>query len=415
MTTPLRIGRLRVYTEAAGSATFGVDASASIASFKDVQHKSAAFTRDQVMSRNEALVQRPFYEFLDILGPKSCTLNLETDLTPTGSPITPTFYAGSPPSAPTFALGTILHAIFGGYRTNEGSTESGVDAIGTVTVGTGHGSRWTKGSVIGVVSSGGVHARQVQSIATDTISFATPLAAVTTSGSAVYGAHTFYLTDDPNTSLQFVVEEADRENIWWLRGMQSAGFTLTLNLAQLWGMSLNLKGVAWDHDDDVASPLGGSALSAATLTDGEPIHGIDGQVWMEYGSSCVPADVSAVSVTIKLNFEPLPSLAGVNGAVRWKLKLEPPQVEAQFTVPATDSAGLFNIIREAREILPIGIQCGNTAGKIAYIGLPRCQVTNIQHADYAGQYGLQVNLKALENDADTTTELGRSPVVLAFL
>lgn len=430
MSNPLRISRVRVFAETAGASTFAKERSDSIGSFGDVQHTSAEMTKPHEMLANEAMVQRDFQTREQIPGAKSCELNLGVDLTPPGTALVDAVYGGSAPTtvgghaANTFALGTILETVLGGYVTEEGSTEDGVasSTASAITVASApEAARWVKGGVAGFMVGGVMEVRQIRDVAGAVLTPTVDLSAAPTDTSIVYNAHVFYLKrlGSLTKALQFIIEQGDRDDLWWLLGMQLQSMGLDLSLKSLAKATFSLKGADFAQDDAVGTPLGGSAIAAGTLTDGDPIPVIDGDVIFGTGSypqTYASLDTQEISMTPGVAYGEIPSVGGVNGIKRFEMTIGPEMGVAQFTVPS-DSGVIktYEADKVARTKRSLSIQIGNTPSKTLFVALPRVQITDVQRAAAGENHGAQITVRWLENDADVTTDVGASPIVLAFL
>ncbi len=411
----IHVHRLRVFRELAAS--FGIEQSASVGSFVDVRFLSAEATLNEEMMRDERLVQRRYTEPLDIIGPRATELALSMHLMPTGSALDA---AATPAADPVFSLGIILQTIMGGYTSAAGSTEAGASTTSLINVGGGDGANWDPGRAIGATVAGSIEAREISSIATDAITVKTLLSAAPTASSVVLNAHTFFMADDPDRSLQFLLESAERDDIWWLTGMQGT-LAMDLSLRALPTATFALRGPNWFHDDDVTLPLtSGSSLGVATLVDGDPPPFVSSEVIFTDISGTVPfartpIDLSSITITPNFAYEPLPSPGGVNGVARWVIRPNRPTVTAEFTLPF-EVEDLFDD-RTSRTRYALFTQINNVAGSTVLISMPNVQITNVQRADSEGIIGQTVSVKALEDEdaTDQTTELRRSPFRIHLL
>ncbi len=404
----LIVERMRVNEEAAGSATYAQELSASIANFKDVRYRSAEATLTRDMLVDEHVNSTPYAQNLDIVSRRANELSVETDLMPTGTALA----EGVTPAYTNHALGIILKAILGGYEADQGDVEAGTSTTTQLDVTTS-GARFAAGGAVGALVGGNLEARSIAGIVGQALTPRVAFSAAPTAASAVYNAHTFYLTDDPSTSLQFVIETADRDDIWWLTGDQCTGLSFDLSLTQLARMTLGLSGANYYHDTEVASPISGSPISRATLTDGDPIPFVDSSaIFVTAGAGATAIteiDCSTITVTPAITFEPISTPSGVNGIRRMKLRPAKPILTVEFTIPFEDIS--YFTQRDARTKKSLFIQVGNTAGGTALIDLPNLQIQNVQRSDSEGLHGLTVTCQALEDEwaTDQTTALRRSP------
>ena len=413
----MQVEKMRVNEEAAGSATYAVELSASLANFKAVRYRTAQATLTTDMLPDEHVNQTPYAQNLDIVSRRACELSVETDLTPTGTGLA----AAAVPAYTDHALGIILKTILGGYEADQGDVENGGTSTSSVMQVTTSGARWEPGTAVGAIVGGVIEARSIESIAGNALTPRVQFSGAPDNRAIVYNSHTFYLTDDPATSLQFVIETADRDDIWWLLGNQLSSLAFDLTVAQLARMTIGLRGAKYLQDDEVANPLAVAepAITRATLTDGDPVPFVDSYAQFVTAASGATAitslDVSAISVTPAITYEPITSPAGVNGIRRMKLRPAKPIMTVEFTIPFEDEA--YWTQRDARTKKSLFVQVGNTPGGTALIDIPNLQIQNVQRSDSEGLHGLTVTAQALEDEwaTDQTTELRRSPLRLHLL
>lgn len=419
MTALQRIQRLRILDEAAGSSTFAADLSASIASFKDLRFNSAELQLITEMLQDEAVVQRAYQERLDIIGQKRFGMNVTVPLSGTGSAIVT---ATTTPVYTDTALSILLKTWLGGFQSGAGSAEAtGTSSTASsVTVTTGQGSRFTAGSAFGTVIAGRLEAREIDAVSTDALIPKVALSAAPTNLADVNNARTYYLTNEPTTSMQFVCETTERDAIYWGLGCQMTAGALNLPLGQVPTLDCTIQGANWLQDDSVATPLGGSAIAAATLTEAAPAPNVNNQWFFCTGSepytyATAIANPSAVAITINRPYEILPGPGGVNGIVRWVAVPQRPMATLKLTLPI-DSGNIktYQTARDAQTMYSFFAQVGNVAGSTWLISLPALQITDVQRVvGPAGLWHMEVTCKAYEDqDTVTATELGYSPVRL---
>lgn len=416
------VRRVRLYEEAAGSANFAQEHSGTIGDFWDLRTNSAEMSTGQAMLRDERLVQTMFNEPLDVLGAKACSLSLETYLRSDGTGLP----AGSTPSATAYtALGRLLKVCMGGFKGGgDGSNEdAGTSTVSVLNVTAADGAEFSAGSALGATVAGYIEAREIASISADAITPKVKFSAAPTSGGSVLNSYTYYLTDDPATSLQAICESNERDDIWWLLGLQGS-MSVTFANGELVKVGATLGGVDWSHDDEVGTPIG-STLGVADYTGddpGDPIPFLNSEVILADASGAAPftrrvLDQSSITLTFNWSYEPVPATSGVNGVRRWRMRPNRPAATAQIVLPfnASDpgpNGEVFWDARANRTRQGLFIQAGRTAGNTVLVTLPNCQVMDVQRADSDGLIGQTISLKALEDEdsTDATTELRRSPV-----
>lgn len=416
------VRRVRIYQEPAGSSTFAIDHSGTIGDFIDLRLNPSSGSLDRNMLTDERLVQRRYETPLDILGAKSCTFAPVVYLRGTGTALDSS--AAAPPATPADAFGRMLQAMFGGYASDQGSTAQAGTTTSSIVVDTGHGSRWPSsgGEFVGCNVGNSVYeVREVASRSVDTLSLKAALSAAPAAATEVLNAHTFHLNDDPNLSLQFIVEDAERDSIWWLMGLQGAP-SFQFSPGELCTMTANLQGVDWDNDAQIGTPLGGSLGVADYSTDdpGNPIAFLDSELLFCDTTGGTPftrvvLDQSSISITPNWTFEAQPSTSGVNGVRRFICRPNRPTVNAEIVVPF--EVETYWDAWAARTKFAMQLQIGNQAGSIFVISLPTVQITNVQHNDADGIVSQTISLKAMEDEfcADQATTPTRSPIRLGRL
>ncbi len=424
MTALKRIERARIVAEGNGSSTFGIDASANIANFKDLRYNSMEVTLGQEMLSDDHVVQRAYTEPKHVLGPKFCEVTFTVDLAGRTSPLNAG--AGSPAYTDS-ALSILLRTIFGGYRVGIGTTENSGSSSTTSLLHVTDAAGFAAGGAVAYVASGNrFDAREIDAISGTQITPKLKFSAAAGDTVGIFNAETYYpLTDDHSTidSLQMVVETTERDNIYWLFGLQCTSFSLECTLGQLAKVTVTLRGVNWVQDDSAGTPLGGSAMSAATYTDGDPIPHVTSRCHFVTGSEpydIAEVDPSSLSYTISLKHDPLPSPGGINGVRRWVRIPQRPTAEVEFTIPV--NSGDIKTLQAARDARTayswfhtLGSVISSTTADTGMwlISLPTVQIMDVQRTESAGMHGAKIRCKALE-DADTAggTDLLYAPVRL---
>ena len=418
MATPVsrKIQRCRVYAESA----FAADESANILSFEDVALKEGS----SVTIRREALrvdrtLQSPYALPQRVLGARGAEASIRTFLAPTGTALDST---AATPTAPPGALGLLLQSALGGYYADGGSTETGSST--TTTVNVADGTKWSVGSLAAVKVNGRYEVRRVTSQTATSITFADALSGVPDAGSEVLNAHAFYMASDPSVTLQAVVEEEERDNLWWLRGgvpKLSFGF----GLRELLELTFDLKAATYRHNDDVATPLG-ATLDYASVNDGDPLPAIDGEVLLfnvlGSGSSPVNPHPFEIGLELTYEFQPIHSPSGEETIRRWRMvPSDDFPVKLTLTVPSeTDllaagegAARTLDKMRDQRTALRGMIQFGSVGGKIAAVSLPNMQVVDVTPAESGGLHAVRATLGCY--GAQSSSELAASPIVVGLL
>lgn len=408
---PFIIQRLRVQREQTGSANFAQEDSANVGDFLDVYFKSAEFSTDVEMLDDEGLVQEHYDERKAVPGRRTGTLNVAAHLT--GAPTALDSSASAPASPPDWALGRMLDVVFGGHRAGQGSTVNGTPSVSDLDVDTGHGSRWVKGAGVATTIGGRLECNEVASVSTDTLTPRHKWSAAPTGSAEVYNAHTFYLTPDPNETLQFLLEHLDRNSAFWALGC-NGNLSLELSMDQLPTANFQLAMADWAQDDEVSNPVGGSALARGTLTDSRPSPFLNSRVLFGPRASGAPHEVrrlrhSELSLTLNFQYDRVPAVHAVNNIDRWRLIPQRPMVSGSISLVYEDNA--HRTAREAETEYYFWAEHGSAATQTVCVSLPRIQIMNVQPAEVNGLLGETVEFKALSPEPGTT-DLGRSPILL---
>jgi hypothetical protein len=246
--------------------------------------------------------------------------------------------------------------------------------------------------------------REIEQVSTNTVTLKSALNASTNTGDVVYGAATYYLTQNPSTSLQFILEGAEPQDRWRISGVQLDKLGIAAEIAQIPKLNFSLKGATWDA-------LASAALGVASYTLYETIH-TEGYLYtMTAGSSTLvaPLDVSAVTFEPALSYVPVTSPSGTETIARWRRNRTAPVITGTLTLPYQTQEYLNE--RESRNLRALFFQMGKTAGETVLISIPTYQITNVAKADTDG-INAQTITFAAQLDSDTTetaaTDLGLS-------
>lgn len=410
-----RVRRLRVAVESAGSSNYAQELSGSIASFDDVHFLSAEPTLTEEMLPDEGLVQSVLDHRQPIVGRRTCALELAAYMTSGGA----LDDAASPAADAEWGFGKLLQTIMGGYLAAAGSTESGSasSTASSVTVDTGHGARWGTRTAAGIVRNGRLECRPVDSVAGDVLSIGIPFGGAPANAVDVYNARTFHFVSDPDEALQFLLESADREAIHWLLGMQGTvafAFTPMQNLQA----TFSLQGADWKQDNDVGTPVGGSAIAVASYDGSDPIPFRDSCVHLTPVASPQATDdldVSTIELALNFAYEPIGSPCGVNGVRRMHFNPQRPLVTGSFVFPKDSGTTKGNIrtwqdARANRTSYRTAIQVGHVPGAAWLFECPIIRITDVSSVDANGIDSIRVAWEAL--NGGTSSERARSPIAI---
>lgn len=413
------VQRLRFAVEP-NAAGFGVDLTSDVASnFNDLRHKPT-FIERQTMSEADSTVRQRFFQQRDmVFGPDRGQVAIEAYLTSSNEALDSS-------TSPTKTSQTLLmEAILGGYQGGQGSTveASPSPTTTTFTVAAGHGSRFAEGQLITVTVSGVEYPCMITDISTDALTIWPALPSAPSAAAAVYNAQNVYLDETDESYLQFLHEtQLDRGNIWLMRGCQG-DLTLNLNRGGLMTFSTTMTGAVVDHDDEITTPQGGSALAAASYDGTGPLWGTEGG--FHFGASGVTTRslVRCVGITFNpgVSWQEAGDYAGVEGIGEWERDVPDGAITAELTILKNAGDGTYELYEDARKA---GTDYGflwwvgsAAAGEVALCA-PTCQIMeNVNGVEHNGMEALTVRLLVKENGhtGATATSLQVSPFVMAQL
>ncbi len=221
------------------------------------------------------------------------------------------------------------------------------------------------------------------------------------SGSLVTVAATNYLTQDPDTSLQFYVQGANSEDTWVVAGL-NGGFSLKTEIGQLPQISYKFEnGATWF--DCIADDL-----YPETYTDANPVSWVDGHVWLTLRNndsaqiiSSQTLDIDTIEFTPAIAYGDVTSQRGVNNIIRKRRNRVVPVMTGKFVTYFGGKE--FWDYREDQNDLCIQMQVGNEFGNVVSIVCPRIRVTNAARVETStGLIGVEVTFDVLEPINDTT-------------
>lgn len=392
---------LRVYVEPAGS--YAVDSSATPANFIDVPMTEgfamgppARDMLDPMLAqvRLDGRAQR-------ITGKRSAALQVAMLLASHGVDMVGN---ETQPAATTWALRRLLTAIMGGVSLT-GTTAAATTVVSAtttaVTVTTTHGARWTPNSVIACVVGGVLEAREVLSVAGDVVSVKEAFSAAPTASSAVRGGVTFFPTEDPDTSLQFIAQGRELSDNFLYRGMQGS-MQVEAKPGQLAKITMDLKGASATKLADHAG------INVPSIANWSPIAVVASALSAPTVGSTTRTPVLASDCTVALGFayEPITGYGGTETIIRMRRQRPRDGVlgKITFVVPYEDDTWIN--ARDNRENRALFFQIGNAAGATVLMSFPTVQVVDVQRSASATQIAGQTVVCETRHDssaaADTT-------------
>ena len=404
------VQRIRVITEAAGS--FATDQTGSLGSFVDVpaMEGTATVALGQEMLDPAYAQQHKDGRVTHILGRKSCSLSFSVPLASTGTA------AASGISAVQGALGLLLAATMGGEDLGAGTTISDAGVADTdfdVASATG----LTAGTAMGVLVGTTTEWRVIENIATLNVTPKLNFSASPSNGAVVNSCATYYLKQDPDTSLQFAVYGAEQDDRWLLQGCQLQSMTLEVTSGQIPKITFTFSGATWTYGASTSTPITGSAIATATYSNVSPVAAVSGVYYQQtagtatYSASTSRLDVSQEAWSPAMAYVPQTSPTGVQTVLRWVRNRVNPVVSFTFNVPYQDTT--WFAVRDAKTVKAFVRQFGSgTAGSTVLIEIPSAQVVDVQRVDDGGLAYQTVSCAAgLDTDiASNTGDQSFSPL-----
>lgn len=412
------VQRIRFQVVAATpTAAIGADSSASIASFTDLPFREG--TAALVLTRDEmdtGVAVQHIDEFNEkVLGKRSATLTFTVNLSPTGTA------AVTGTSAITSPLGALLKAVMGGEDLAAGSTAATCTAVAIKTSTATHAtSRWAPGKMMGWANSSGVvEWRGVKSVTSGTVTLKHGFSAAPSAAAILYNKSAYYLTADPSTTLDFLVEGLDSDDRWLLTGGQAVGgFSLSFDLtgAVIPSVTFNLTFANWYASNETGSSITGT-LGTATYSATSAIVGEAGEMraWTVGSSTYVTTTrlhVSAMTWEPHISYVPVTSPSGRNTVWRWKKARQTGgPVSGSLTFPYEDTT--WWAARNSKTDHELQYTAGTTAADSVVVEAATVQPLNPQRQADANGIAAQVLAFVGRRDTDvgsSTNDLAKSPL-----
>lgn len=408
------IARVRIGVES----TYAADMTGTIGDLDDIRTMEATPGFGQQMLEDSSVVQRYWQRRLSVLGFDRPTYELASYFVGSGQTL------NAAASVTKTVQATVLESILGGYT--GGSAGSAVVAspsptTTSFTVTTGHGSRFTAGTHVWVQVGSNYEFNVVKTVSTDALTFKWAFSSAPATSAVVLNSMIVW-PEEPSvaqTSLQVLWEAAvNREHIFLLCGMQATSFGVTMALGEMPQWTASLQGAIDYHDDDIATPQGGSAITAASYDGGEPSAFVKGGMLFGPIASTTRTliDFTSFTFTPNVTHTPIPSPHGTQGIRQmWRERGDAPQV--QFTMPIeSTTAKTYRAARDAGTKYQIAVFCGGSAGNFRAIECGTVQIMDVVEADAGGRRGMTITCKVLEDENATSqsTAFRRAPFRIAF-
>lgn len=410
------VGRVRVGIEPNGS--YAVDLTDDMNDLLDLRTTEASVTFGQQMLADASIVQRYWQRRLDVLGFDRPSFELASYFVGSGQTI------NAAASITKTTQIKMFEAILGGYLSpGAGSTVAASPSPTTTsfTAASGHGSRFTAGGHVWVQIGTSYEFNVVKTVSTDALTFKWAFSSAPSTGAVVLNSlHAF--PEEPSvaqTSLQVLWEAAyNREHIFLLKGGQATTFALNMALGEQPTWTASLAFATDVHDNDIATPQGGSAIAAATFDGGEPTVFTKGGLL--FGPIADTArtliDYTSVSLTPNVTHSPIASPHGTQGIrLMWRERGEAPTL--QFTCPVEGTNAYdWRAARDAGTKYQCAHFCGGSAGDFRAWEAGTVQIMDVVEADAGGRRGVTVTAKVLEDENATSqsTSFRRAPLRLSI-
>jgi hypothetical protein len=404
--------RLRVYVEPNGS--YSVDGSGTIANFGDLRFDSCNLTRTVDVLPDNTVQQRIHKRMLQQFGFKRWTMDFSGALVSTNEALT------NGVTATKDTLSKVLEAMVGGYNAGQGSiAASGISATG-LTVDAGDGAQFIPGTIMGVETSTADRytPAKIKTRSTDAVTFATSVGFSAASNAKLLNSQLIYpaaVLPSAATSLQFLYECEDRDNIWLAMGGQGTlGISWPLGGEAMW--SCQFSGGKWLHDDDIATPLTtSSTLTAATFTGSAPIPVVAGSAVLTpiSGTTRTLPTIDEIQLNTGISWQIVPSHNGVEGIAQMSfVRGEQPTL----TMKVRGDDETWTDVRNDQTKYQFIAQAGNIAGRMLVLECGTMQLIAepvMEEKNGEDWWSLTWGLLEDENCDDAGSDLERAPWRLA--
>lgn len=308
------------------------------------------------------------------------------------------------------AILRMLKIVFGGFDggVNAGSAVAGTPSNAyTIPVTTGHGSRFTAKTVVGLVDSNGrVEHRKILSKSTDDLNLYHGGTFTPADTSAVYNTCSVWMTGRPDTTLQMITEGAGTHDRWKYLGGYCTSANLTLGNDEFPKLSLTFEFV---HMEALSS----QAITLASYLNFSPQWKTGKLLIAPYsasgGQTATELCAQDRSFGLALQQEPLFCSSAEYGVRRpFRPRVDPPVFT--FTIP-DESNTYYDAVLSGAEF-QISQQINDDPDNSLSIFGTRCQVINCEPVgDSLDQQ--TVTLRPIPI-ANASSDLSRSPVTIHF-
>lgn len=328
-------------------------------------------------------------------GPRSATMTFACPLGATG------VAAGDGDTSPAYDSQGLLYMLkvaFGGVRDeNGGTTVSSAASAYTYVPATV--DAMPGGGVVGRVNAAGrLEARPVCDNIGGTHVVRDQFSATPSAADVLFAGTTIYPTENPLTSMQFVVEGAEEDDRWLLMGGQLTGPpSITLALGEIPTISFTITFANWAAEPSAAiTPAQYGTF--APVSAWESLRVINGAASGSISGECIDAASANTALNAPV-YAPVKSGCGTNTIKRFRRSRAVPFAEVTVHIPFEDTSWFTE--RDDKEFYGLFIQIGHVAGEVIVLDFPRCQVLSPQRIDESGDAYQSVKFAAT---TDTHTD-----------
>lgn len=412
----IKLRRARVFVEPAGAATFAVNDTGTASDFADVPliEGSIQPKRDQQHLNPASIQQYMDGRESEVLGIKSCSLTFAALLASHGLDLDGTTTAANCPvlsgTGLVWPLARVLATIMGGYNVEAGGLGAQTKAVSGIsttgcTVTAGHGVRFKPGSPIAFPNptTNLYEVVPVKTVSTDTLTFKQALTFSPATNAVARTGPTFYITEDPQTSLQLWIEGNHDYDKYVYLGLQG-GFSLDTPTAGFPKLTFNLKGPNW-------TKLSNTSLAAASFLRFSPSAMYDSVCRVSTVGSTTTTNVPHAGITFKPNlvYGDVTTPAGVQTVLRHRRLRQDRALDVSIET-YWDNTYDWDTAHDSRLQLCVTQQIGSAApGSILFIEAPTVQVQPPQEKAQNNLAGRTISaVGRLDQEIGQSTELNRS-------
>ncbi len=293
-------------------------------------------------------------------------------------------------------LSKMLEVILGGYRTGEGSVVASGASATSFSVSSGDGAQLLDGQIVFIEttsSSSRYLANVIATRSTDALTTLFDHSSTPATSADVLNTQMVYETDKPVGTLQWLVEYTrDRDDIFLYVGC-NGNLTLTWPLGQKVTWSTQQQVTKSIHDDELATPQGGSALAIYSVDAGTPCIANAGGIHFGPASATTRVTPTVLEFTFDpgIAWQEVPSFNGVEGRAGYEALPGKPM----GTITVLAGTETYKDARDAGTIYSLLAQAGNVGGKQLALFCPRVQIVNIEPAEVNGLAGEKITFECL--------------------